>query len=232
MADFCHGPFPEADSAWLPTLGDILWKQNQGDANYTPFGFGQLVVPDDCPHVTARFDDLTERFNSRYFNRRIGAETLPRWQVRLQNRLDEIARRYEFAYSAYERYADTMLEDMPYSKAISEDYTESEQGTTERSTGGTDRSERTDRTADTPDSLINASANYADSLSESEASTSYGRTEDEEADRTLTHDLDRRERYGGGELARNVHDAIDAYRDLDTRFVREFENLFLNVFWY
>lgn len=232
MADFVRGPFPEADSAWLPTLGDILWKRSQGDTYYEICGFDKLVISDGCPHVTARMTTLTERFNERYFNRRIGSETLERWQVRLQNRMDEIATRYEFAYTAYERYADTLLEDMPFSKIINETFNENEDTTVDDTAGGSDTTAAKQRDIDTPDSIINASDDYADSLRDGSTTTNYGRTDHSTGNRGLDHTLDRKEQLGGSELARSIHDAMDAYRDLDTRLIAEFENLFLNMFWY
>lgn len=233
MVDFVKGPFPEPDSAWIPTLGDILHFKEIENSHYEPFGFDQIEIDaNETPIIASRFETLTMRFNQRYYNRMINAETLPRWQNRLQNRYDEIARRYEFAYEMYEKYRQEMIDKANVSKVIVETFNENEGNDYSQELGGSDSIESNQRDIDTPDTAINANPNYADALSEGESTTKYGRTESGESQRDLNHNLDRTEEFGGDILAENIHDAIDAYRDLDTRFVAEFENSFLNIFWY
>lgn len=190
--------FPEADEAWIPTLGDILNKQSDPDAYpiYHKVGWDALEVPSDCPNVSARMDVLKVRFDERYFNRMLNAETLERWQVRLQNRFDEVVRRYDRAYSIYETKNDSMLNDLEEGSITT---------TTATSTG---------KNINTPDSIINADDNYADSLNKSEAD---GKTKV-----VIT----------GTGLIKSINETIYEWRDLDTEFVKEFEDNFLNIFWY
>ena len=48
--------FSEAFAPWLPTLQDIEVRKNDVDVGdyYRRFGWENLVVPDDCPHVSFR----------------------------------------------------------------------------------------------------------------------------------------------------------------------------------
>ena len=223
----------------LPRLVDIInWAQN-GDADeqlyFSRFGFSTLEIPEDCPHILARKEELEGRFNDRYLFRRISQETMPRWQFRLQVRMDAIARRYERAYALYEQYQQQMDNDMiegevevkqgVKSRLSGKDSTSS--ATTESASGNS-----TDKVIDTPDSAINASDDYADSLSKSNSSsarnasgsgeTEYGRQDDVDLTTTKT--------YTGKQIMENINLSIQSWFDIDTALIGEFENLFLNIF--
>lgn len=208
------GFFPEADSAWIPTLGDVLIRQNDPASTeyWNRVGWQNLSVPDDCARVQNRMDTLATRFNERYFNRMLNSETLERWQVRLQNRFDEVVRRYERAYELYETYKEDMLEDVLEGELRTVDNTTTQ--------GGSDTSEN--RNIDTPDEVVNQNENYASSLSKGKVN--YGRIE--------TVNGTERRTVTGSALIDNINNSIYDWRDLDTEFVGEFENLFMNVFWY
>lgn len=212
--------FPEADYPWLPTLLDIEIRKSEGKPGYANIGFDSLVLDDqEHPRLASAWTRLNMRFNGRYANRMLNSETLERWQIRLQNRLDEIVDEYERAYRLYEEYADDMDE-------LHEGY--------ENTTGQTDLNSGTDvhkttlsrRTADTPDSNINESDAYAHSVSKvnDELRTTYGKHVVKSG--SLTHV------QTGVRLQMNVVKSFKSWVDLDTSFISEFENLFLNVFWY
>ena len=212
-----NGLFPEADEAWLPTYLDVQMK-------YPTFGWQSLVVDEDCPTVASRMETLRVRFEERYANRMISSETLQRWQVRLQNRFDEVVRRYERAYGLYSRYQ----EDMDADVLPGETYTEKEKIENSTEQGGSDSSESESRNIDTPDSIINQNPNYADSLSNGSSTMTYGRTDKGSS----TRDMTRTRTLTGQDLMLNINGSIDGWRDIDTSFVAEFENLFMNVWWY
>lgn len=213
---FYDGLFPEADSAWVPTLGDVLKKKSEGAYGFTDVGWDELEVPADCPTVSQRMDSLKVRFEERYFNRMLNSETLERWQVRLQNRFDEVVRRYERAYELYSRYEQDMMDDV----------LEGEERviTTKNTQGGSDTSKGKVRNIDTPDEAVNASDDYASSRQDTDNTVNYGRTDEGNSTerRTVT----------GASLVDNINNSIYDWRDLDTEFVKEFENCFMNVFWY
>lgn len=231
---------------WLPTYIDLVKRKEDGDAEYQNVGFDALDVDASLENIDDRWEILEERFTERYAFRRISAETLNRWQVRLQNRFDEIADRYERAYALYAENAEAMLDDiLPGWKEIM-DRTDKDSGTdTNTRTGsrelaytGTDKNVR--RSADTPDSSTNASDMYADRRDESTRSFTdrkdtetfnqlkdallHGKTTD--IDYTLT------KTETGAQIIDAVNEAIGKWKDLDTQFVAEFENLFLNIFDY
>lgn len=206
------------DEVWIPQLVEIeTWKTDSDDPDYwKQFGWENLEVPDDCPTVAGRMAQLKVRFDERYAYRMLNSETMERWQVRLQNRFDETVRRYERAYTMYSRYETDMMDDV----------LEGEKVVTESSVnqGGTDSTDTTTRNIDTPDEAINQDENYASNLSHVNGKVTYGRSDTgrTETVRTVT----------GKSLVDSVNDSMDRWRDVDTSFVREFENLFLNIFWY
>lgn len=97
---------------WIPRLVDIQYRHDHNEPGYENVGFSCLDVPASLANVTARLPELNQRFLERYASRMINSETVERWQVRLQNRFDEVADRYERAYELYARYETQMLDDM------------------------------------------------------------------------------------------------------------------------
>lgn len=184
----------DGEEPWLPTLWDI--EARKPDPYWSRFGWEALEVPSGCPLVQRRMDALKVRFDQRYANRQVNMETMEQWQIRLQNRFDEVAPRYERAYKVYADKEQTMLDDVEEGSHTT---------STVRNKG---------RSIDTPDSVINADPNYADSLDEAE-STGDTKT-------VIT----------GTGLVRSINATIDEWRELDTEFVKEFEDNFINIFWY
>ena len=211
------GYFDEADQPWLPELIDVeAMKTGTDGSYYSRFGWENLEVPEDCPIVASRMDTLKIRFDERYANRMLNSETLERWQVRLQNRFDEKVHVYERAYALYEKYEQDMMDDVVQGEKTVVSGTNTQ--------GGSDSSEVESRNIDTPDEIVNANDNYASSLSKNKGKTTYGRTDTVDSTTTRT--------IMGRALVDGINDAIYSWRDLDTEFVKEFENNFLNVYWY
>ena len=210
MNDFT---FSDAELPWLPKLCDVeYFKVNSEDPVYwQKFGWEALDVPGECAFVIDRMDQLKIRFDERYANRMLNSETMERWQIRLQNRFDEVVKRYNRLYELYQRYDQDMKDDI----------IEGEKTVTHAasSAGGTDSS--TGRNIDTPDENVNDISGYAGSRSTSE--TNYGRTDTTDAtvERILT----------GLRVVDSVNTSCQNWLDIDTEFVKEFENCFLNVFW-
>lgn len=210
MSDFT---FSDAELPWLPVLCDVeYFKVNSDDPAYwQKFGWEALEVPEECTYVSGRMDQLKFRFDERYANRMLNSETMERWQIRLQNRFDEVVRRYNRLYELYDRYDQDMKDDI----------IEGEKTVTHAtaSAGGVDTS--TGRNIDTPDENVNDIAGYAGSRSTSE--TNYGRTDTTDAtvERILT----------GLRVVDSVNTSCQNWLDIDTEFVKEFENCFLNIFW-
>lgn len=214
-----NGIFGYADDPWIPTLLDIerLKKAEDADvaAYFSAFGWENLEVPDGAVHVRQRMDALNWRFIARYGTRMIAHETMEIWQVRLQDVFDSIVYKYERAYTIYERYTVEMMED-----AIPGTTTETK-GT--NTAGGADFQTADSRYSDTPDSAINTSDDFAGSITKNSGSTEYGRTD--------TVDTKVRHTITGGAVMDAVNSTIQGWRDVDTDFIAEFENLFSNVLW-
>jgi len=208
----------DRDQGWLPTLAELERLKDE-DPYYRQFGWSQLVVSDRDAEVLARMDELGTRFYERYAMRMVGNETLERWQMRLQNRFDEVVDRYNRAYALYDEHAQGIMDD------VRTGFKRTVEG--KNTAGGRDRTNVGSivKRADTPDSQVNASDDYADSFTKSDATntTDYGRTD--------TNEVEERQE-ATGILLKNLNRTIDEYKDIDTMFVSEFETLFLNVFWY
>ena len=231
----------EAWQPWIPRLVDIEKRKADEVPGYSNVGFSALVIPADCTEISDRSAELAQRFNERYAFRMINAETLERWQLRLQNRLDEIVHRYNRAYELYDEY-ETEINEMGL-----EGWTETSKstdsgnetlnflGSSKVTEGGHDDTEGL--SSDTPDSAINAEGAYADFTQTGK--TTYGHT----SENTFTDRKDKRD-FGkivdkeitriitGPSVVEDINASIKNWEDIDTRFVAEFENLFLNVFWY
>ena len=231
---------------WLPTYIDLVKRKTDGDPEYQNVGFGALDIPASLTNVTARKSELEQRFTERYAYRRISSETLQRWQVRLQNRFDEIGDKYERAFALYAANTSAMMTDilpgweetMDRTDADSGTDTNTRSGSREMSYTGTDTD--TKRYADTPDSSTNASDFYADKRQES--TRSFDQRKDTETFNLLqdallhgkTTDIDWTKTHidTGSQIIDAVNEAIAKWKDLDTQFVAEFEDLFLNIFDY
>lgn len=185
------------EEGWIPTLGWLLYQQEtqpeEPVIDYTKYGFAALEVPDDCPLVAARMSWLTTRFNERYYNRMLGSETLDRWQMRLQNKFDELVYRMNRAYGIYTTAATALGDDLyeGSERSVTGSTTDSGSDTTTRSgssefsnTGGStntasgsDSNEGMTKHSDTPDTKINSNWGWAGSVDADTGKTTYGRVD-------------------------------------------------------
>ena len=189
----------DAWSPWLPTLQDVEVRKDHGTEigqYYEQFGWEQLVVPADCPRVASRMGDLKVLFDQKFAFRMLNSETLEQWQIRLQSRFDRYVHIYERAYTLYEMYEQDMLDDMKGGEIIT------------RNAAGTGS------TVNTPDSITNASDDYADART---------RSKTDETIKTV--------RTGEG-LVDDINAGFEKYIDIDQDFISRFEDSFLNIFWY
>lgn len=206
-----------ADAPWLPTLADLIIRQSgeQGPAtDYTKYGWKALVVPTECVNVLNRMDGLRTRFEQKYCDRMIAYETWELWQIKLQERFDSVVWKYDRAYSLYSENEYAMKQVMP---GRTVEFTDN------ATAGGSDSRTGKTKASDTPSSAINESDVFAGSITKDEATTTYGRTDSRESStkETVT-----------GAVMDNLNSNIDKWRDLDTDFIGEFQDLFLKVWWY
>lgn len=222
----------------LPRLGDIINFRENGTPDeqlyFGRFGFDQLVIPEDCPHIIAKMPTLTTRFNDMYFYRRIAQETMPRWQMRMQVRCDAIVHRYERAYALYEEYQQRMDDDMIEGERETVTGTRSALSgvdETTSSTSGESSSNDVTKVVDTPDSAVNDNENYADAYTKN---TSEGNSENNgvsaiEYGRKDDVDMQSFKEYVGRQIMQNVNLSIESWMDIDTAFIGEFKNMFINI---
>lgn len=122
-------------------------------------------------------------------------------------------------------------------------------GTQANTQSGTDTVSHSSSEWDTPDTAINADASYADkrssgtdgttygktdtvSFTNRQDSTTYGRKDTATYGRKDTHTITRDKIISGRSILDSANANIRDWMDIDTAFISEFENLFLNVFWY
>lgn len=181
---------------WFPTLAWLInHKENydgSGSIDFRKYGWDALVVPDDCIYVKSRMSTLEVRFNQRYMMRLLSQETLENWQIRLQNRFDELVHTMERAYSIYAEHETSMDRVLPgettetegsstdsgsNSRTGSGTSNSTGSGTSGNTQGGSDSSTAQGINSDTPDTAINTSVNYAGSTTKQDNTVNYGKTE-------------------------------------------------------
>lgn len=208
----------DAYASWLPTLQDIEVRKEDVEVGeyYKKFGWDQLVVPDDCPIIAGRMGNLKILFDQKYAFRMINSETLEQWQIRLQARFDRYAHIYERAYTLYSTYDQELIDDM-----LGGEIRTITRSGTETGTG----SESGDvRNVNTPDAATNADDRYADSRSKSSGTSSTSVTTSESV-------TDKKVKTGDG-LIDSINSGFRKFIDIDQDFIRQFEDSFLNLFWY
>ena len=213
-----NGMYPDADAPWLPTYADLIVRQGDGQGpvtDYNRYGWNALVVPSDCPYVSNRMKQLNNRFEQRYCDRMIAYETWDLWQIKLQEMFDSVVYVYNRAYKLYEENSDAMDNAVPGRTVVSNDHSMA---------GGSDSRALKSKESDTPSSAINESDDFAGSIRKDETTDTYGRTDTRNSSMT--------EKVTGAGITDAVNQTIDDWRDLDTRFINEFQDLFAKVWWY
>lgn len=217
---------------WLPTLLDVERFKNEDirPDYWKKFGWDQLVIPDECIIVKKRFSTLGIRFIANYGWRMLAYETMEQWQTKLQERMDAVVLRYERAYETYEGNLDDMRRVTPgeVRKTVGKISADGEDVTT---AGGSDGVTSKSKFSDTPDSAINDSDNFAGSITKDESTTTYGSTSTLKHGRVDSTDITTTTIRTGAELMESINTSLDAWRDIDTLLIHEFENCFLNLFW-
>jgi len=224
--------FIDHGDSFVGVVNTVNGPTRAGFEYYTRFGFDKVEIPASCTRLTAVMPRAIQLFNERYAYRMLNSETLEQWQMRLQHVADLNVYRYERALELYETNADEMLNVLEKTVTV-RDATTANSGTDSTTYGRTDTYAGTVKNVDTPDSAVNATDDYADSLVRNNNSNTASGTD--RLTHGLTTDIDdtvteTKEPEGG--IVRATNDSIDAYRDLVANFVKEFENNFLNVFWY
>lgn len=206
----------DAFESWIPTLQDLEVRKQDLDptiaAYYQRFGWENIEVPADCPRVAARMNDLKVIFEERYAFRMINSETPERWQIRLQNRFDRFVRVYEHAYELYETYQTDLVDDVRAGEVR----------TWSRSYSDTQSSSGSGSEVDTPDAAVNAGDNYADRRTKTTESGSSSGTDSITETKIKT----------GESLVTSINEGFRKYIDIDQDFIGQFEDSFLNLFWY
>ena len=208
-------------NVWAMQYIEILNKRQSTDPEeatfYNTYGFDKLTKPSstDAPYINARWNTLVSRFNNRYDYRRVGQETMQRWQRRLQNRFDEVVDEMERAYKLYA--TTTAIDDVvagtktTYASGYSNGSTSSGSSTA------------TGKSINTPDSAVNEDDDYADALTKDTSSNSSTSSSNN------SHTGNDRTEVLGPDVLAGVNRSIDDWEDLDTKFIKFFENNFLNI---
>ena len=213
----------ENDEIWIPTLNEVEYLKSHGSPEereyYSKFGWEQLEVPPDCDRELDRMSTLKIRFDERYGGRMLGQETMERWQIRLQNKFDEVVYKWDRAYELYANNQQSMLVNIIDGRIVSND--------TSSNIDSTDDTVNTskNKVIDTPDTAINDNSDYADVVYHNNATRkNTGRRNN----RTTGNSKEQ----VTGNLIDKVNSTALKWMDIDTMFIKEFENNFLNIFYY
>lgn len=234
MNDMC---FYGADSPWVPTLLEIeANKKGEPDGSavdWQKYGWSALYIDEfSYPNVTKRMSNLETRFNERYAYRMLNQETLEKWQTRLQNKFDECVARYERAYGLYEQYIGTINTRVLKGETTQTNQTVTNEGSDTTEVSGSDGNIGKTTFTDTPDSLINDSDDYAGSVTKQNYTQTYGKKNDRKLNSTIGANTIVTKTENGGVLIEGLNESIQNWMDIDTMFIKEFENNFMNVYWY
>ena len=201
--------------------GDILLEVIDGVERtlYTDFGLSRVVLPSSAStYLPAIWDRVCTRVNERYWKRYLAGETLEEWQVLLQTMTDELAPRYERAFRMYAANSEASEADIL--ATMRTDY-----GTDGLTDEHTQTAKGTSKTTvrDTPDGEINASSNYAGTVTDGE--TDAGTTKStRKGTVTVTQ-------TGSDGVLGRVNENIRLWRDLETDLVKEYANAFMSFIW-
>ena len=214
----------ENDEIWIPTLNEVEYLKSHANTPeereyYSKFGWEQLEVPLDCNRVLDRMNTLKIRFDERYGGRMLGQETMERWQIRLQNKFDEVVYKWDRAYELYAKNQQSMLVNIIDGRIVSND-TSSDIYITD-DTMNTSKN----KVIDTPDSAINDNSDYADVVYHNNASRKNTGSRKNKTTNNSKEEV-------MGNLIDKVNSTALKWMDIDTMFIKEFENNFLNIFYY
>lgn len=205
--------FPEAFGTIQITLGDILDKQVSQDPKiseyYNRFGLDKVDWLESPG--TEVLKEIETRFQYKYWDRKISAETMEQWQVYLQRTTDKIARKYCRALRLFAKYSDRLDDDVvrKTTQTMSAD-----------NTGSSNSKGLAYELPDTPVTLpTDATKGYAGSGSES-AGNNTGHTES-----TTTMEM-------SGDVIDQLNRNIDGWRDIIGEIVDRYEECFLKIEWY
>ena len=149
----------------------------------------------------------------------MGQETMERWQIRLQNKFDEVVYKWDRAYELYANNQQSMLVNIIDGRIVSND-TSSDIDITD-DTVNTSKN----KVIDTPDTAINDNSDYADVVYHND-----GRRTNTGSRKNRTTNNSKEEVMGN--LIDKVNSTALKWMDIDTMFIKEFENNFLNIFYY
>lgn len=203
-----------SDGTELFPLSALLYNKAHDDPEnpyWVNFGLDKVEVDSEAyPILSALWNRIVLRFNELYYDRFLAGETMEQWQRRLQVETDRWVRKYERAFRLYASNADGMDEEL-----IANTLTEYLSLTDTGSSSG-----RTRSTA-TPDQELNESDNYASAITDS--SNENGNVRTGSVRTSIT---------GNGGMTAQINENIDAWMDLETRFVDEYTRVFLATIWY
>ncbi|MFT0899724.1 hypothetical protein [Candidatus Methanoprimaticola sp. MG2] len=162
-------------------------------------------------------DELITRFNKEYALREIGAETEHRWQMILQNRLDEVSEHYDHMYKVF---AENNVDELGTGYTTTDEF----QRDTESSMDSTNERNADSKYKDTPSNststINNPTEQTVNNSDETYSSTGTGKQTDKRTTTKKLHD---------DVMVRELNYLVDNYKSIDNEFIKEFENCFIGI---
>lgn len=175
--------------------------------------------PELYPNLNEHKARLVERFNLNYAIREVSREDINQWMMLLQNRYDEIADRFNHAYKLYdddEIHLDNIT--LGYVREIL--YGNQSSGNSSSSGSSSSTSKFRDTPTSGNSTINNPTTENLDTASSSNEGESSRRASGNSKE---TYD------YHDKHVMEEVNKIIDKYRQLDSEFTREFNEMFIGI---
>lgn len=168
------------------------------------------------PNLVKHKSVLIGRFNETYAFREIGQETPLRWQLFVNARFNEVAEKYDHAYKVL---SSDRLDELGTGYTVTDEF--------ERTTGSkmdsTDKFEGNSQFKDTP---ISGSINNPTTEQNDDNLTTYGSVGSGTQKDTRTTKKEQHDDV----IMKELNWLADQYKVLNNDFIKEFENMFIQIF--
>ena len=171
------------------------------------------------PKLFTQKSRLVYRFNKHYQFREISREDTTVWMKLLQDRFDEIADKYNHAYSLYDN-PDIDLDKLGVGYKRTIDYENSRTGSSTSSTESSGNAKFRDTPTNEDSTINNPTTENVDT------SESSGESSNESSGEGTTTEI---YEYNDRHIVDDINELIAKYKQLDEDFIREFEQMFIGI---
>ena len=189
-----------------------LLQEEDPEAGLTQCDWDEEKYPNLVKHKTT----LIGRFNEEYAFREIGQETTLRWQLFVNARFNEVAEKYDHAYKVL---SSERLDELGTGYTVTDALTRKMTSKMD----STDKFEGNGKFKDTP---ISGTINNPTTEQIDDNLTTYGSTGSDTQDDSRTTKKEQHDDI----IMKELNWLADQYKVLNNEFIKEFENMFIQIF--